>query len=250
MLNIKHIASCASTNTELAAMHDAPHGTVVWTGKQTAGRGQRGNSWESEPGKNLTFSLLLRPASIRASRQFELSMLVSLGIVEALGECGVEACIKWPNDIYAGGDRKICGILIENTISGSGIERSVAGIGLNVNQEVFRSDAPNPVSIKNITGTECALEPLLESVCCKITGELAAYESAPDAEALGRRYFGHLWRGDGKTYPFRDILSGEIFRASIAGVGSDGVLSLLPEGSRDAGALRKYLFKEVEFLLK
>ncbi len=250
MLTIEYVSTCGSTNTLLASRADAPHATVIVAGEQTAGRGQRGNTWESEAGKNLTFSLLLRPKAIRASRQFELSMLVSLGIVEALADCGIEAWIKWPNDIYAGGDRKICGILIENSISGANIERSVAGIGLNVNQEVFRSDAPNPVSMKNITGREYALEPLLRSVCCKITGLLAAYESHPDAGELSERYRSRLWRGDGELYPFRDVSTGEEFHASLAGVGNDGVLSLLPAGGTGEDALRKYLFKEVEFLLK
>lgn len=243
---IEYVASCPSTNTLLASRPDAPHGTVLCAVAQTAGRGQRGNSWEAEPGKNLTFSLVLRPHAIMPAGQFCLSMLVSLGIVRALAGVGVEAKIKWPNDIYAGGDRKLCGILIENTIAGAAIERSIIGIGLNVNQGCFLSDAPNPVSIKNLTGRDTDLHPLLVALCTEIMDELEAYTEVPDPEALGARYRAALWRGDGGRYPFRDTASGEVFRAAIAGVAADGTLSLAPEDA----PVRKYLFKEVEFLLK
>ena len=100
-------------------MPDAPAGTVLAARMQTAGRGQRGASWEAEPGKNLTFSQLFRPDRLHAARQFELSMLVSLAIADTVDDLiahtGLSAKIKWPNDIYVG-DRKICGILIENKL--------------------------------------------------------------------------------------------------------------------------------------
>lgn len=245
--HIEYLEACTSTNELLSRSESEENGLVICARTQTAGRGQRGNSWEAEPGKNLTFSMLLRPRNIAAARQFELSMLVSLGIVAALGEAGVEARIKWPNDIYAG-DRKLCGILIENSISGGRIERSIAGVGLNVNQTRFLSDAPNPVSIKNITGRDTQLEPLLESVCSKILDELAAYEASPDAGRLKERYRSLLWRGDGVAYPFRDAATGEEFLAAIADVAPDGTLSL--RGASDEAPIRHYLFKEVEFLLK
>lgn len=245
---IENIEHCPSTNTELASRTDAAAGTVLRARAQSAGRGQRGNSWESEPGRNLTFSLLLRPEAIPASRQFELSMLVSLGIVRTLAGHGIPASIKWPNDIYAGDDGKICGILIENTVSGNKIERSVIGVGLNVNQKEFLSDAPNPLSMRQLLGRETELEPLLEEICCNIIGEVEAYEAAPCTEALSARYKAALWRADGLTHPFRDTATGEEFRAAIADVGADGTLSLAPEAP-DA-RIREYLFKEVEFLLK
>lgn len=244
---IEYLDSCGSTNTELARKPEAPHGYVVCARSQSAGRGQRGNSWESEPGKNLTFSLLLRPGeAIPPGRQFELSMIVSLGIVEALAETGVETKIKWPNDIYTADDRKICGILIENSISGISIERSIVGVGINVNQEHFVSDAPNPVSVKMMTGHTVGLEPLLENVCSKIMASLADYMLRPDPAELSTRYHSCLWRADGALHPFRDAASGIRFDASIAAVASDGTLTLDIPGSPS----RNYIFKEVEFLLK
>ena len=166
-LNIEILDSCDSTNAVLASRPDAQHGTVVATRSQTAGRGQRGNSWEAEPGTNLTFSLLLRPQGFPAARQFELSMLVALGVADVLnslfGRLGfrdLKARIKWPNDIYVG-HKKIVGILIENQLSGAGIDRTIVGIGVNVNQTRFLSDAPNPTSVALLTGRTLALEPLL-----------------------------------------------------------------------------------------
>ena len=102
---IRFLDSCASTSSELALCDDAPHGFVVAARSQTAGRGQRGNSWEAEPGKNLTFSILLRPRSLHPARQFELSMVVSLAIADAIDKllpAGLRTIVKWPNDIYVG----------------------------------------------------------------------------------------------------------------------------------------------------
>ena len=240
------LQSCRSTNSELALQPAPCNGLTVWCHTQTAGRGQRGNSWEAEPGKNLTFSSMLMPANMPASRQFELSMLVSLAITDTLDALGVDALIKWPNDIYAGGDRKLCGILIENSVAGTRLERAVVGVGLNVNQRLFLSDAPNPVSLLNITGREHELEPLLSKLVEAMTDRLASYErDGMDAEGLKARYRARLWRGTG-IHPFRDTSTGERFEASIEDVASDGTLTL-----RDTtNSLRHYLFKEVEFLLK
>lgn len=127
--------------------------TTVTAEFQTAGKGQRGNTWEAEEGKNLLFSFVLYPSFLEARRQFILSQIVSLAIKEELSRWSDEITIKWPNDIYWK-DKKICGILIENDLSGHHIRRSIAGIGININQEVFNSDAPNPVSLKQITGKE------------------------------------------------------------------------------------------------
>ena len=119
---IKRFDSLASTNTAIAGdATSLPHGTVYVATAQTAGRGQRGNSWEAEPGQNLTFSILLRPTIIPPAESFAVSMLTSLSIVTVLSEwLKMDVRIKWPNDIYVG-DQKICGILIENTFTSSGI---------------------------------------------------------------------------------------------------------------------------------
>lgn len=241
---IEWLDTCPSTNTELAGRPDAPGGFAIATRAQTAGRGQRGNTWEAEPGANLTFSQLLRPHAIEASRQFELSMIVSLAItdtVDALfAESGsdLRAEIKWPNDIYVA-DRKICGILIENTLTGRSIDRSIVGIGLNVNQTRFVSDAPNPASLRQFTGREYMPEPLLDRLCTAINDSLAAYEANPDPEALTARYMARLWRREG-CWPFATP-DGNRFEAAIEAVAPDGILTL--------SGNRHFAFKEVAFIL-
>lgn len=236
-----------STNAALKKQTDAPTGTTIAAEFQEAGRGQRGNSWESEKGKNLLFSTLLRPKTITPERQFELSMVVSLAILDVLRAHGIDAKIKWPNDIYVEGDRKICGILIEHTVSGTSIEASVVGVGLNVNQKIFFSDAPNPISMIGLIGTSTPLQPLLEETVGKILDRFENYEKAPDSETVLSEYRKNLWRGDDRSYPFRDTLSGELFHARIGDIAPDGTLSLLPEGPDSS--IRNYSFKEVEFIL-
>lgn len=242
---IRWVDEAVSTNSMLASEAGVrPHGYVVAARTQTAGRGQRGNSWESEPRRNLTFSMLLRPRTIMAANQFELSMLVSLGVCDALAAAsGEKFSVKWPNDIYHG-DRKICGILIENSLDGRRIGRSIAGIGINVNQRVFVSDAPNPVSLVNITGREYDTEAMLAAVCDTILNLFDGYESAPDREALMARYRALLWRGNG-FHSWSDAATARRFDAEIVSVGADGILTL-----RDrSGHLRHYAFKEVSAIL-
>lgn len=232
---------CGSTNAVLSDMPDAEAATVVAARRQTAGRGQRGASWEAQPGANLTFSQLFRPASVHAARQFELSMLISLAVADTidsvleLANCDKRAKIKWPNDIYID-DYKISGILIENKLSGACIDRSIAGIGLNVNQRVFLSDAPNPISLINIIGTETALEPLLESLAVRLADYVDNYNG--DAAELKQRYMQRLYRGDGREYTFLRP-DGTQFRAAITDVETDGTLHL-SDGN-------VYAFKEVAY---
>ena len=246
MANIIKVEEAGSTNTMLAALTDAPHGTALSARSQTAGRGQRGNSWEAAPGKNLTFSLLLRPETIPAARQFEISEIVAIAIARVLRRRldTDRVRIKWPNDIYYD-DLKICGILIENTLCGNYIERSIAGIGINVNQERFLSDAPNPVSMLNIAGHEFDLDRLLDETVSAIVGDFDAYSASPDTEALTSLYRSMLWRGDGFR-PYRDNLAGEDIRARIVEVSPSGILTL----ETAAGELRSYAFKEVTALLE
>ena len=223
---------------------------VVTAEYQTAGKGCGSNSWESERGKNLTFSVLLHPTEIRAKWQFQISEAVSVALCETLerlfsplspsdgspdsGE--QEVTIKWPNDIYVG-DRKICGILIENRLKGSTITDSIVGIGLNVNQREFLSDAPNPVSVYQLTGEETDREALLQAFLKELS---KAMEMEP--EALSQAYHRRLYRREG-MHRFSDS-QGE-FEAKVLNVLDDGRLVLL-----DAeGKARMYAFKEVAFCL-
>ena len=125
--------------------------SVVSALEQTKGRGQRGNRWSSQPGENLTFSLVVKDFRIKANEQSAISQATSLSLVDLLSRHEIKARIKWPNDIYAG-DEKICGILIENSLKGLEIDWSIIGIGLNVNQTAFPEDLPNPTSMKLCTG--------------------------------------------------------------------------------------------------
>jgi len=238
MIDVIELESCESTNTYLSGIAcRLTRDTVVTTREQTAGRGQRGNSWEASPGLNVTCSLLMmNRKGIKASGQFVISEAVSLGIVDTvrhfLGE-GYEVKVKWPNDIYVG-DRKICGILIEHSISNCEIRWSIIGVGINVNQREFVSDAPNPVSLCNLISREVAVDEVLclaiDSIYRRLDGSL---------EELHRDYNSELWRKNGNLYV--DAMTGEKFHAVISEVRADGTLCLVD----DAGAERRYLFKEV-----
>lgn len=198
-MNIIRIKETDSTNTLIKTMPAVMHGTVVVAENQTAGRGQRGNSWEAEPGMNLTFSLLLEPEHIPARRQFAISRAVALAITDCLSHwlrnSADDIAIKWPNDIYVG-DRKICGILIENSLQGDRICRSIVGVGLNVNQTVFRSDAPNPVSMAQIAGFGFDLDTLLADVVTTILSYFNA-EDCSEGTVSEREYAERLWRRNG-----------------------------------------------------
>ena len=239
-MNVIRLKTCGSTNSWLSGeAASLPHATVVLAEEQTAGRGQRGNSWESEPGANLTFSLLLKPDGIAARDQFLISEAVALGIADAVaGFAGNhKVSVKWPNDIYVD-DSKICGILIENSLRGSKIGHSVVGIGINVNQQRFVSDAPNPVSLSMLTGSFYNLDAVLDKVLAAITLRLEQDPAARHADYMSR-----LWRRDGAD--FIDTASGCLFHAVIEDVAPTGHITL----RESDGTIRIYAFKEVKTLI-
>jgi BirA family transcriptional regulator, biotin operon repressor / biotin---[acetyl-CoA-carboxylase] ligase len=169
---IIRLAETSSTNlhaVQLLSGVRPPEGTVVITDHQLNGMGQGDNRWESEPGKNLTFSLILYPV-FSADRQFILNKALTLGIHAYLQSELPESAVsvKWPNDIYIGG-RKACGILIRNSVIGTRFDYAVAGIGLNVNQTHFVSNAPNPVSMKMVSGKEYDLNRELEKLLVSLS---------------------------------------------------------------------------------
>ena len=239
------VSQTASTNTYLSRLAATlPGGTVIYTPSQTAGRGQKGNSWESEDGKNLTFSLLLKFPPVKARDQFYLSEAASLAVVDALtAQAGKGFAVKWPNDVYWQ-DKKVCGMLIENSLNGTDIATSIIGIGINVNQERFVSDAPNPVSLLNITGHEHDLEALLKQVCSSIEQVVNSLGDDTARQDLHRRYMAALYRNNGAMHPFEDA-SGRRFMATIAGIAPDGTLTLRHED----GTTHDYLFKEVKHIV-
>ncbi|MBN1413497.1 MAG: biotin--[acetyl-CoA-carboxylase] ligase [Bacteroidales bacterium] len=161
-----------STNTyasQLMKNGNVSEGTVILAEFQIHGRGQKGNTWESERGKNLTFSIVLMPGFLGVQKHFYLLMSLSLGIIDVLTHYGLKAIIKWPNDIYVSG-RKIGGILIENSIKGSRLISSVAGIGLNVNQTTFACRGSNPTSMKLELRKEFDREALFKTALKHLTG--------------------------------------------------------------------------------
>lgn len=223
---------------------DFPMPAALIARRQTAGRGQRGNSWESEPDMNLTLSCIFTPpGTLPVTEQFRISEAVSLSVADFLKVRGVEAKVKWPNDIYVG-ERKICGILIENSLLGNSLSWSVAGIGLNLNQKRFVSDAPNPVSLVQLTGREENLEEAATELLGLLQKRIAMLEEGTRREALHKDYHARLWRHDGASHPFRDRRSGECFFGRVTGVEADGTLRL----TGDDGAGRSFLFKEVSWL--
>ena len=229
---IVHIDETDSTNRWLREQ-GGEENMVVWADYQTAGRGCGTNHWESERGKNLTFSMLLHPHDVPAQKQFRISRAISLAICKALGQHIGDLSIKWPNDIYWR-DGKIGGILIEVTLQGNKVKDCIIGIGLNVNQRVFRSDAPNPVSMWQICEQETDCEQLLQEI-------LQAFQEYM-CKSNKDEYQSILYRRKG-FHPYAD--KDGAFMAEIIDVEDDGHLLLRD----DNGQLRRYAFKEVTFVI-
>ena len=231
---IVHIDETDSTNRWLK---DHGEGTmVVATDYQTAGKGCGSNAWESERGKNLTFSMLIHPDGIAAREQFHITEVVSVALCRTLQPYIYNKVeIKWPNDIYVG-DRKLCGILIENRLQGNVIVDCIIGIGLNVNQRVFLSDAPNPVSMYQLTGQETDREALLADF-------LQTFDQEWQSKANGSEYRELLYR-KGKDGLY-EAKTGR-FVAKLTDVLPDGRLLLVDEEGKE----HTYAFKEVSFIIE
>lgn len=227
-MNVVRFDTLDSTNSE-ALRVDYPEGTAVVAECQTEGRGQRGNVWDSEKSKNLTFSLVHYP-NIPLEDSFQISMAAALAVADSLRSFGIFPKIKWPNDIYVG-EEKIAGILIENSLTGSSvIRKSVIGIGLNVGQREFPSGIPNPTSMA-LCGVEVSADRVLETF---------SFPFSEPVSSLYSRYTEMMWRKEG-YHPYCDADGN--FMAKIAGVDMHtGRLSL----EREDGTIRKYYFKEVK----
>lgn len=238
---IYHFDKLASTNDE-AVKPSYAEGDIVWADVQSAGRGQRGHKWESREGENITFSAIFEPTFLPATKQFLLSEVVALAVVDALRYYGIGARIKWTNDIYVG-DRKLAGILIEHKLSGINISRTIAGIGLNVNQLEFSADLPNPVSMRQITRLELDCREVLERVAEKL---MERYEMLRRGEEqqLQADYHELLYRRDALHWYF--LPDSKAFRGTIRGVEPSGALIV----ENEKGEQRSYLFKEIEFSVK
>ena len=248
---IKQTYSTSTLLRELYTEH-LPHLYTIRTDFQTAGRGQAGNSWESQEGKNLLFSALLRYNNIRAIEQWRLSMLVAVALWDVLAKHLPQNAlsIKWPNDIYYG-DKKLVGILIENALEGAYVGYSIAGIGVNLNQTTWQSNAPNPISMKQITGQDYDAEELMnEWIHSMNEWEVRTTEEIKTA------YMQHLYRREGwHMYVEREVSiaptaiaqsgTAGAFSANIAGITPQGELVLRTEDNKE----KTYHFKQIRFVL-
>ena len=221
--SIIHLTETHSTNSAIAAhAKQYPASTIValYTDFQTQGRGQQGNTWESNKGENILLSLHFTPA-LPANRQFGISKAVALGVMDFVKTyTSLPIYIKWPNDIYVG-NNKIAGILIENTLMGHQLCNCTVGIGLNVNQTQFSANIPNPISLRNITGITYNIEECVHSLCTAVVHRYEQLLLHP--EIINNEYLQHLYRlNEYHSYIYNE----EQISAKITGVSDVGFLQL------------------------
>jgi BirA family transcriptional regulator, biotin operon repressor / biotin---[acetyl-CoA-carboxylase] ligase len=237
--NLVFLPECHSTNTaamDLSRESTVPEGTLVITENQTAGRGQRGNNWLADQGKNLTLTFVLHPKFLPAKDQFLLSQAVSLGIYDLLEkEVGAQVKIKWPNDIMVSG-KKVCGILIENQLVGSSIEMSVVGIGLNVNQTHFA--VPTASSLASVKGKTFDLDELLDDLCHYVELRYLQLKNQLWVELKEDYRKALYWRNEVHTF----FSKGRNFAGVIEGVDEAGRLMVKVEKEMKAFDLKEILY--------
>jgi BirA family biotin operon repressor/biotin-[acetyl-CoA-carboxylase] ligase len=256
IIELDRVDSTNAYANRLPGQIDQEEGTVYWAYEQFAGKGQQGNKWESEAGKNLTFTVLIKPKFLRADQQFQLNKVIALGVLDfvestlsrpaisqnELNSSSHLPCIsiKWPNDIYCVA-KKIGGILIEHKIMGQSIDTTLAGIGLNVNQTRFAPDIPNPVSMIHILGYELLLKDVLDSVCQYLDQRyqtLKEFGSGSLDESFNQHLLGfERWRNYSRE--------GNLFEGKVCGVDNLGRLII---EQRD-GKCHHFSHKEVEYVL-
>lgn len=238
--NLVYLPECHSTNTlalELSQRSSAVEGTIIITDNQTNGRGQRGNEWFSEPNKNLTFSLIVKPIFLKPIDQFNLTIAISLALCDFLTQrIPGKVKIKWPNDILIH-DKKLCGILIENSLAGDTIQFSVVGIGLNVNQTLFSLASAS--SMKMQTNEDYALPDELSSLLEFLEQRYLQLRSGKIIE-LKADYLNSLY-GRGELRKFADE-EGEWW-GLIDGVNQHGKLLILKQGD-----IKSYDLKEIRWI--
>ncbi|SOD20242.1 biotin--[acetyl-CoA-carboxylase] ligase [Pedobacter xixiisoli] len=243
--NLIKLSAVDSTNNYLKKLtsnsEPLPEGTVIMAEHQFAGRGQLDNVWHAAPGKNLTFSLLLRPNFLAVEKQFALNMLVSVALSNVLLKyLPVGLSVKWPNDIYVG-DKKIGGVLIENILVGSKIKQSIIGIGLNINQSDFADDLNDRItSISQILQQDVNLMVLLNEICTQIE-QLYLKMKAGTGTTLQDLYVSKLYRLNKLA---KYSAKGQIFEGTIEGISPEGLLRIKPLD----GHIVEFGFKEVAFI--
>lgn len=215
---------------------------------QTAGRGQRGNKWHSATGENLTFSIALRfgnslTGNVRAMDQFIITEVAALAVADFLTDKGADVRIKWPNDIYVR-DRKICGMLIENSLRGDEVATSIVGIGINLNQKDFPAELANPTSLAIATGKEIGPKEALEDFLPFFLMRLEMSLTTEGRAEMRNDYLDILYRKD-KPFPYRDNVTGEEFTGTIKGISDIGeLLAEMPDKS-----IKSFSFKEIGYII-
>lgn len=239
--NIIRLKEVDSTNSYLKSLseYDSDALTVAVADYQSAGKGQGTHTWESKAGENLLFSLLVCPTWIPVRRQFLLSMAGALAIKEALDAYAEGFTLKWPNDVYWN-DKKISGTLIETSVDSQGVKRCIFGIGININQSQFESDAPNPVSLCQILGHEVDREEVLQKVIAAF-GQYYELLRRADYVDVSGIYHLSLYRRNG--YHWYEDADGK-FEGAFVEVEDDGHLVLHDR----KGVIRSYTFGELKFL--
>ena len=239
------LQTVGSTNLyaeQLLSTHKVREGTVIFAHEQTSGKGQGSNSWESEPGKNATFSLVLFPVFLPPGEQFMLSKSITLGILDFLGGFALqqELSVKWPNDVQVG-NRKIAGILIHNAVCGSVYESCIAGIGVNINQETFSRDLPGAVSLKQLTGMNFPVRDAVDNIVAAIDVRYQQLRTG-FTELLDRQYRDRLAGVD----EWREYsVDKKLIKGRIVGVDDSGMLVVEMEN----GALRHFHHGEIGLIL-
>ena len=240
MKNTLYIKSTPSTNDflkDFIRKNKVPEGFTVYTDFQTKGKGQVGNKWNAEKGKNLLFSIIIFPSDILIPLQFIISQIISIAVVKTLEKYIDNVKIKWPNDIYWN-NKKLGGILIENSLQSNFIKYSIIGVGINVNQIAFPSEIPNPVSMKQIIGKSLDRKRIFED----IIGNFSVLFNDRNKFNIKEKYLNSLFRKD-EFYPYKTI-DGELFLAKVADIESDGKLIL----QTSKNEIKEFYFKEIEFV--
>jgi len=239
LLHFPRLESTNLTAIDYLSKNTPSDGTTIYTYQQVGGRGQIGSKWESEPDKNVSLSSILFPDFLPSRRQFLLSQTVSLAIYDFLSTYITSNLrIKWPNDLYVG-NKKIAGILIQNVLSGARLQSSVVGIGININQTAFLSDAPNPVSLSQLTGKAYHLDTMVEALCQAFDLRYRQLRAGKYDE-IERSYLERLYRYGERAIFQRKNLG--IFAGQITGIAPDGKLQIMTQKGLEAFALKEVSF--------
>jgi BirA family biotin operon repressor/biotin-[acetyl-CoA-carboxylase] ligase len=237
-----YLPTCHSTNdiaAELVRSGASMEGAVVITDDQTKGRGQRGTTWVTQQGMNLTMSVVLTPVFLPIAEQFLISQAMALGISAYLKNYSDKVKIKWPNDIYVNG-KKICGTLIENSIQGTVLASSVVGIGLNINQSAFEN--PRATSLAQIFGYDFILNEEFSKLLHHLDAWYLKLKSTKHNEEIRNAYLGNLF-GYNQLCPFR--YQNEIVSGTVTGITDHGKICIRFEKEPE---IKELDLKELEWI--